>query len=100
MEEEIYAPFEINLENAEAIWKRIVQMEGEIFYTVRRKMFKYSVKGNGIQVIGNKPYNLSKGNFVKAIPSFSTVGLSSLPKNKLSGDHTFGGFLHRISNGN
>jgi hypothetical protein len=90
--EEIYAPLEINLGNAEAIWKRIVQVEGEVFYTVRRKIFKYSVKGNGIQIIGNKPYNLSKGNFFKAIPSFNTVGLRSLPKSIVGRSYVWGIF--------
>ena len=58
--EEIYAPLEINLGNAKAIWKRIVQMEGEVFTKIQNIDFTYQINWNGIQIIGNNPYNLTK----------------------------------------
>ena len=105
MEEDVFQPevkfppLKINPQNAQAIWERIVQMEGEVFFTISRKIFKYSVNGNGIQVTGNKDYRLSQDNFFKAIQNFDPGALNSFPENIVGRSYVWGIF-NRICQGN
>jgi hypothetical protein len=100
MKEEVYAPLEINLENAEAIWNRIIQIEGEVFTKKRNVPFRYFVSAQKIQIVGNKPFPLNKRNFENAIPSFDPVGPRTFPKDKIMGTSYVWGIFNRINNGN
>ncbi|WP_339752070.1 hypothetical protein [Algoriphagus aquimarinus] len=69
----------MNPENFEQIWGLIRANEGQVFNTIRHKPYKYTINGNAIQVLGNQPYNLSRGNFLNALPHFDPQTLATMP---------------------
>lgn len=51
--------------NFEAIWERILQHEGEPFFTVTKKEFTYRIAGNAV-VPEHTGFPISRNQFVKA----------------------------------
>lgn len=69
----------MNPENFELIWNFILANEGQEFQTINGLGFTYQVIGNSIQVVGNRPYKLTMGNFLAACPFFDPDDLGVLP---------------------
>lgn len=86
-------------ENFGQIWNLILAHEGHPFQTIRGKVFTYQVNGNSIQIVGNKPYNLSSGNFLAALPFFDPKHLGAMP-DAIFGRSYVWGIFNGISNGN
>lgn len=82
----------MNPENFEEIWDFILANEGDAFLTINGCIFTYMVNGNSIQIVGNKPYNLSKGNFLAALPFFDPNSLGAMPQNIVGRSYAWGIF--------
>lgn len=64
----------------EEIWNNIVQLQGQTFYTIRRKAFTYTIQGDSLQVVGNANYNLARTNFLRAFEEGPVDGPGSYPR--------------------
>lgn len=79
-------------ENFEQIWNLILASEGHVFHTIRNNAFTYQVNGNKIQIVGNRPYNLSKGNFLNALTHFDPNHLGAMPNAIVGRSYVWGIF--------
>lgn len=74
------------------IWQFILTHEGQKFQTKRGNLFTYKVIGNAIQIEGNRPYKLSQGNFLAAIPNFNPENLGAMPQSIVGRSYVWGIF--------
>ncbi|MCP9761517.1 hypothetical protein [Lacihabitans soyangensis] len=50
----------------EGIIQNIIDCEGQVFQKIKGKPFKYSIKGQSIQILGDKLHSISFTNIISA----------------------------------
>ena len=65
----------------EEIIQNIIDCEGQVFQKIKGKPFKYSIRGQSIQIIGNKPYPISFTNIINAWNVGQVPGPGAFPDN-------------------
>lgn len=81
--------------NIDQVWKKVKDLDGQFFTTIRGKQFKYSYKGNHIFILDRAQYRISKKDFESALKIKNAKGPGSYPED-MSGRSYVWAILERL----